>query len=171
MTRRYAAAVVLLLLVWSACVAAEVNGSRAAIGTGEDQITVLYLRGTPYEMGYAHGRLAKAEVAAFCEKVVSAMLAGSGAEMGQLDAAWKAMEPFVPQAYLEEMRGLADGAGIPLQAVQRVHAVPDLSEYHCTFFAAHSRATTNGHLIQIRALDYATEAHIQDHPAIIVYHP
>ena len=29
----------------------------------------------------------------------------------------------------------------------------------------------DGNFIQLRALDYATEAHIQDNPAIVVYHP
>ena len=32
-----------------------VNGAVEVIGEGDDQITVLYTWGTPYEMGYAHG--------------------------------------------------------------------------------------------------------------------
>jgi hypothetical protein len=52
-----------------------------------------------------------------------------------------------------------------------MHLLPDLSEFHCTFFAAWGKATADHHLHQIRALDYATEAHIQDHPALLVYHP
>jgi hypothetical protein len=171
MTRRISAMTLCLLLGAPLCWSADIKGSRATIGTGEDAITVLYLHGTPYEMGYAHGRLAKQEVAHLCQDVVATMVAGAGITMEQVDQAWATMEPFVPPAYLEEMKGLADGAGIPLQAVQRMHAVPDLSEYHCTFFAAWGGATGNGHLIQIRALDYETEAHIQDHPALLVYRP
>jgi isopenicillin-N N-acyltransferase-like protein len=171
MTRRISVMMLTLLLAASLCWSADVKGSRATIGTGEDAITVLYLHGTPYEMGYAHGQLAKQEVAHLCQDVVATMAAGAGITMEQVDEAWATMEPFVPPAYLEEMNGLADGAGIPLQAVQRMHAVPDLSEYHCTFFAAWGSATRDGHLIQIRALDYKTGAHIQDHPALLVYRP
>jgi len=59
----------------------------------------------------------------------------------------------------------------PLELVHRVHIIPDLSEYHCTFFAAWGKATKDGKLYQIRALDYEMGAHIQDYPAIIVYNP
>jgi hypothetical protein len=81
------------------------------------------------------------------------------------------MEPHVPERYLEEMRGLADGAGVDLQTVHRAHAIPDLSEFHCTFFAAWGSATADGHLHQIRALDYEMDAGIQQYPALIVCEP
>jgi hypothetical protein len=55
--------------------------------------------------------------------------------------------------------------------VKRAHAIPDVSEMDCTFFAAWGDFTADGHFLQLRALDYATLAHIQDNPAIIVYHP
>lgn len=151
--------------------AAQVNGSVSSLGEGVDELRVLHVWGTPREMGYAHGKLLADEIKDFYAKITTAMTAGMEVDVSVLDQGWAQMEPFVPKEYLEEMEGLAEGAGVELRDVKRVHAIPDLSEMDCTFFAAWGDFTADGHFIQLRALDYATEAHIQDHPAIIVYHP
>ena len=122
-------------------------------------------------MGYAHGKLCSDKIKDFYNTFMLAMAAGMDADVSVLDQAWAQMEPFVPARYKVEMRGLADGAGIDYKTVTRVHAIPDLSEFHCTFFAAWGKATKGGELHQIRALDYETRAGIQNHPAIIVHRP
>jgi len=122
-------------------------------------------------MGYAYGKLAADAIKSTYQHLSLAVTVGMKVKPEVLDQAWAQMEPFVADRYKEEMRGLADGAGVDLKLVHRIHAVPDLSEFHCTFFAAWGDATKDGHLHQIRALDYATEAGIQDHPALIVCKP
>jgi len=162
-----------MLASWSAG-AAPVNvaahGKRLEIGTGNAKVTVLYLRGTPYEMGYAQGALCKKEVAHLVNDVLPLMLMGMGVTPQKADAIWKGYASHMRPDYLEELRGLADGSGLPLAAIQRFHAVPDISEWHCTFFAA-SRGPAAKQLIQIRALDYETRAGIQKYPALVVYKP
>jgi hypothetical protein len=160
-----------LVVVTAAASAAEVKGVVSTLGEGKDAVKLLHVWGTPREMGYAHGTLLKAEIADFYAKIIGAMSLGMGVSLDDLDKAWAQMEPFVPKEYLEEMEGLAEGAGVDLPIVKRAHAIPDVSEMDCTFFAAWGDFTKDGHFIQLRALDYATEAHIQDNPAIIVYHP
>ncbi len=147
------------------------TGTATTLGQGKDEVTVLHLWGTPREMGYAHGKLVAGRARDFYAKIIAAMCLGMGVTPAALDQAWAKMEPFVPQAYLEEMAGLAEGVGVDLQTVKRAHAIPDASEMDCTFFAAWGGFTANKHFLQLRALDYATAAHIQDNPAIIVYHP
>lgn len=151
--------------------AAPVHGRLETLGAGPNPVTVLYLWGSPYEMGYAHGKLCAPQVKQICERLTFGAALLMGCPPAKLDEAYKQMEPFVPARYREELRGLADGAGLPLQTVQRVHAIPELSEFHCTFFAAWGSATRGGHLQQIRALDYATEAGLQNQPALIVAKP
>lgn len=148
----------------------SVNGELTFIGEGEDEIAVLHLWGSPYEMGYAHGTLCAEQVRELVGNLTGAV-GEFGVPMAMVDAAWAQMEPFVPERYLEEMRGLAEGAGLDLQQVHRAHAIPDLSEFHCTFFGAWGDATADGHLHQIRALDYEMNAGIQNHPALIVCEP
>ncbi len=148
----------------------EIHGTRTTIGEGEDAITLLHLWGTPYEMGFAHGQLCADEVEAFYGRLLGAA-DEFGVSMTLIDMAWAQMRPHVPERYMEEMQGLADGAGIDVRMVHRAHAVPDLSEFNCTFFAAWGDSTADGHLHQIRALDYEMNAGIQENPALIVCEP
>ena len=139
------------------------------IGKGDNQITVLYLKGSPYQMGYIQGSTFPAEIAELYNTALQ--VASQYASLTLLDIAYNQMEPFIPQAYKDEMQGLADGAGVDIKTVHRLHAVPDLSELDCTFFAAWGSATKDGQLYQIRALDYAKELLLQKYPAILVYEP
>lgn len=150
-----------------------VNGAVEFIGEGDDQITVLYTWGTPYEMGYAHGRLLTEGVRHLYEVSLARFMFGVGMGAEQIDEVWAQAEPHMLAADLEEMRGLADGTdgAVSLDDVKRLHIMPEISEWHCTFFAAWGEATGNGNLIQIRALDYATEAALQEVPLITVAFP
>ncbi len=164
-------------LVWAQAPQADagaekpLNGTLSSIGEGEDLIHVLTVWGTPYEMGYAHGKLCGDRIRAFYLRLTMAASFEMGGDTKVLDQAWAAMEPYVPKRYQEEMKGLADGAGIDIKMVRWAHVVPDLSEFHCTFFAAWGDATEDGKLHQIRALDYEMRAGIQDEPALIVCKP
>jgi PKD repeat protein len=145
-------------------------GFYEVIGSGDDQITVLYTGGTHYEMGYWHGFLLRDQVQANC----AAAIAAAEAE-GVTPEIWAwaigSMWPYVPQDYLDEMQGLADGSEVSLEDVYKVHAIPDLSEFHCSAFAAMGSATVGGHCIQLRNLDWGLELGIQDHPVLTVYEP
>ncbi len=147
------------------------HGKRLAIGVGDSAITVLYLKGTPYEMGYAQGKLCTTEVRYFASQVAPLMLKGLDYTPEKADAVWKLYTKHLRPEYLEELQGMADGAGVSLAEIQRFHAIPDISEWHCSFFAAGGNATMGGSLIQIRALDYETKAGIQKYPALIVSEP
>ena len=158
------------------------EGGIEKIGTDANEITVLYLKGTPYEMGFQHGKLLKDDlrdslddVLNFCYefvgKEVKLPLVGKSITNFLLDEAYKTMEPFIPKDDKEEMEGLADGSGISLKNIQRVHAIPGLSETSCSAIAAFGKATQDGNLYQLRILDYIMELGIQEHPTITVYQP
>ena len=139
------------------------------IGDPPNPITVIYLKGSPYEMGFIQGRTLKNDIRALYDSLLTAV--SRYGSLTLLDIAYKQLEPYIPQAYKDEMQGLADGAGVDLQKVHRVHAIPDVSEMDCSFFAAWGKATVDGNLYQIRALDYATHWHLQEHPAVLVCEP
>lgn len=155
----------LLLANWS-----QATEIVQKIGSAGNEITVIYLKGSPYEMGFLHGSHLKAQVRQFYDKVLTAW-AKYGANGTILDLAYLNMEPYIAEEYKAEMRGLADGAEVPLEVVHRAHALPDLAEFHCSFFAAWGQATPDQQLYQIRALDFSTDTHIQEFPAILVYEP
>ncbi|MBI3615538.1 MAG: hypothetical protein HY211_03360 [Candidatus Omnitrophica bacterium] len=141
-------------------------------------IPVLILHGSPYEMGYQHGALLQEEVhasvdnaMAFVDGQIKVPLAGRWFARRALDRAWNQMAPFVPLEIQQELQGLADGAGVSLRDLQRVHALPELMSSSCSSFAAFGQATREGRMIQARNLDWAIQSNVQRYSALFVYHP
>jgi len=156
------------------------QGRAEKIGQGKDEINILYLKGTFYEMGFQQGELLKdnvknciESVLSYCYKYLAKEEEGLNRSVVDflLDEAYKKMEPYIPDDYKEEMIGLADGSGEPLKNIQRVHTIPGLTEISCSAFAAFGKATKDGNLYQLRILDYIMEFGVQDYPTIIVYQP
>ena len=139
---------------------------------------ILTLSGTPYEMGYQHGSMLKSQVRAsvagmmgFVDREAGFRFVGGWLARWKLERAWKKMKPHVPADTLEELRGLSDGAGIPLAVLERIHALPEMTANSCASFAAFGPATKDGRLIQIRNLDWAIQSGVQQHAAIFVTRP
>ncbi len=140
-------------------------------------LPVVRLSGSPYELGRQHGELLRDQVRASVQQVlgyfrsyVKIPWVGTRVINWWLDRSWQQARSFIPPAYLEELRGLADGSGVPLQELYRLHAVPDRT-YSCSNFAAWGRATLDGRLIHGRNLDWTIEAGIQRYAAVFVVHP
>ena len=140
-------------------------------------LRVGFLDGSPYELGYQHGRLLKDEVRQSVGQVLGYFrgylklpVLGSLAANWWLDRPWIQAMPFVPGDALEELRGLAEGAGVPVRELWRLHAIPDRT-YACSNFAAWGRATAGGRLIHARNLDWNIRAGIQQHAAVFVVRP
>ena len=143
----------------------------------DDGPPVVVLSGTPYEMGRQHGTALRDEVQASVRRVLSYFRrylkvpwVGPMAVNWWLDRVWNDAEPHVPADYLEELRGLADGSGVPLKDLSRLHAIPDRT-YSCSNFAAWGRATADGRLIHVRNLDWNIQAGIQRFPVVFVVRP
>lgn len=163
------------------------TGRVEYIGGDDNRITVLYVSGTPYEMGYEHGRLLAKEVRgtirdveAGADKFLPKELRDSRLisrhdedeiidEM--LNRAWRMMVRYAPKEDLEEMAGLAAGSGISLTRIHRMHAIPDVGETSCSGLVAKGSATRDGHVYQLRILDYGANFNLQRRPLITVYRP
>jgi isopenicillin-N N-acyltransferase-like protein len=162
-------------------------GTVETIGEGENQMTVLYVAGTPYEMGYEHGRLLADQVRATIADVEAGTIKLLPKAIREsrlltdrekrdivdslLDAAWQRMRRFTPREDMEEMAGLADGSGVPLKTIHRMHAIPDVGETSCSALVAKGAATHDGHVYQLRILDYGANFNLQRRPLITVYRP
>ncbi|NOX96937.1 MAG: hypothetical protein GXO98_02540 [Nitrospirae bacterium] len=130
----------------------------------------LYLEGTPYEIGYQHGKLLSSSVRRLTERIVYGVGLYYSLEKGQwfLNEAKKVIErqrPFIAPEYFEEMRGLADGSGVPLEIIQAANIFPEF--FHCSGVAVFGRATKNGELLHARVLDYMTEVGLQDEAVVM----
>ncbi len=147
-----------------------------------NNLKVLYLRGTPYEMGFQHGRLLKNDVKNCIYSIIRKIRFFATEEM--LDEVYDLMEPYIPLEEKEEMRGIAHGAGIPLRMIHWFHAIPEATEYKgrrkfskkfkgtsCSNVAAFGKATEDGDLYQLRVLDWNRKLGVQQWPVIIVHQP
>ena len=143
-----------------------------------DGYHVLHLKGTPYEMGCQHGALLKSHVrqnlkTLLVDKANEATLIEVGPVKVTPRAAIEMIvafqEPHIAPRYVEEIQGLADGAGISVSDARAANFIPEL--FHCSGFALAKSATKDGNLLHGRVLDYATDWGLQDHAVIVVYEP
>lgn len=162
------------LAVWGSLGVGGVEGARLE---SRDGLPIVYLEGAPYELGYQHGQLLKERVShsvrdvlGYFRSYLKVPLIKTVVVNAWLGSAWRQARPFIPPDYLEELRGLADGSGVPLRDLYLLHAVPDRT-YACSGFAAWGRATSDGRLIHTRNLDWNIHAGIQQYAAIFVVRP
>lgn len=148
------------------------HGKLEITGQGEDQIYMLTVWGSAYEMGLAYGKLLKNEIGSTVPELIKKMTENAGVGVELLDGIYEQTKPFIPAYFLDEMRGIADGSGLSLQNVIRANMIGEASEWHCSLFGAWGKATAaDGHLYQLRSLDYETGANIQKYPVVVVYVP
>ncbi|WP_163700044.1 C45 family autoproteolytic acyltransferase/hydolase [Adonisia turfae] len=147
------------------------------------KIKVVWLQGTPYEMGYQQGSLLKDEIASMGREVISSLnFLGRGLALSRL--ARKRSFPGVA----EECRGLADGAegsdlnyhGCMVLALGDVyqdyftHLIPNvLFNVGCAHFITSGSATVDGKMYHGWTLDNGEEPipYWIDHPTIMIRQP
>ena len=141
-----------------------------------DGYRVLHLKGTPEEMGRQHGVLLKEAVTAnvgflLRERPGETLKVGDFAITRPMLAS--AMSTIfagkVPDAYVREMRALAEGAGLPVERVVGSNLIPEL--FHCSGFALLAKATADGRLYHGRILDYGVDQRLQDHAVLVIQEP
>ncbi|MFA6185644.1 MAG: C45 family autoproteolytic acyltransferase/hydrolase [Phycisphaerae bacterium] len=135
---------------------------------------VLLMAGSPYEMGYQHGKLLKNSVSELVKRVHLIVRTAEAANTkgftgGTFETVLEKTKKFIDQRYIDEMQGLADGAGLNAVDVQLANIFPEL--FHCSGFALFGKATAGGQMLHGRILDYMTEVGLQAHAVVIVAKP
>ncbi len=149
------------------------DGYVTSIGDGKDEIKIVVVKGTPYEMGVQLGVLLRDDI----KSTLNNFLNTTAKKLPKLplkkllDKAWKINSKYIDQRVLNEMKGVADGSGVSLKLLQRCHMIPVVSPYACSGVAVWGNSTKNGHTYQIRNLDYSMDAKLQEHPVIVIYIP
>ncbi|MEW6357996.1 MAG: C45 family peptidase [Planctomycetota bacterium] len=125
---------------------------------------IVYLEGGPYEIGLQHGRFLGGEARKLIESTLYVVGMAYTVEKGawfldHLRAAVARLEPHMPQDQIEEMKGLAEGSGIPYEMIRLATYFPE--QFHCSGFAVAGKATVDGKLYHGRVLDYMTVVGLQ----------
>lgn len=131
---------------------------------------ILHVKGSSYEMGYQQGTL----LGPMIQQIVTQFV--DGKKTGLMDERFRAFQEimpivlqYIPQTYLEEMRGLADGSKISLEKIQLLNLFPEM--FHCTGVIALPRATNHGALYHARVLDYKVGQGLEKASVLMVVEP
>ncbi len=90
-------------------------------------LTVVYLKGTPYEIGLAHGKLAKNEILTANEYFFDIYEKVSLDPQNEWLKVSKKLEKHIPKEYIEEMRGISVGADIEYDKILFINTLSTIS--------------------------------------------
>jgi isopenicillin-N N-acyltransferase like protein len=139
-----------------------------------DDTHVLFLKGSPEEMGHQHGVLMRAGVRNLVDRILYGVGVGSSFEkgnwfFGEIERAQAAVQPFIDPRYLAEMDAMGDAAGLDRQEARLSNIFPEL--FHCSGFAIFGKATVDGHIYHGRILDYMKGVGLEPNAVVIIHQP
>ena len=167
--------------------------SRAKVEwTADRRVRVLYLSGSPYEIGYQHGALLRTEI----ERNIGFLYRQAVKKFHNEEIfaeIYERMRPFIPEEYVLEMQGLAHGSRLPLHIIHAVHILPELGEWGgkkrikkvidqmtsgqlattCSNVSVGGAATASGSHYSVRILDWGLHriSRLHEYPLITVCRP
>ena len=127
----------------------------------------LYLKGNAFERGWQHGKLLKHLIHTNLDFMFTALTREKGLAYFQSRLAH--LIRFVPSLCLEEMKGLAKGAGVNHEAIFLLNLFPEF--FHCTGIACFGSATQDASLYHVRVLDYRVGMGLQNTAVFMVVDP
>ena len=151
-------------------IATEGNGRLEMV----DGTRVLFLKGTPEEMGRQHGALMTKQVRDLVDRILYGVGVGSSFEkgrwfFGEIEEAQARIQPFIEQRYLREMDAIALAPGTDREELRLAHFFPEL--FHCSGFALFGDATVGGKMLHGRVLDYLRGVGLEQNATVIVTRP
>jgi hypothetical protein len=139
-----------------------------------DETRVLYLEGTPAEMGRQHGVLLRALINQVADRILYGVGVGSSFPkgrwfFGEIEEAQRRLAPFIDPRALEEMDAIALATGREQEEIRLANFFPEL--FHCSGFALSGAATKGGRLYHGRVLDYLRGVGLEQNAVVIVNRP
>jgi len=119
----------------------------------QDGVNILHVSGSYYEMGYQHGYLLKNEILENI-RCRNDTLSRHGWPIEKRKDVWNIQKQYLPQEYLEEINGMADGSGLSIDEIA-VHNmwIGVFNLMSCWGAAIWGDATVDGTLYHMRSCD------------------
>lgn len=121
---------------------------------------ILHIKGNSYERGYQHGVLLKEQIqrniSTYIDAPPQSPIPGRIEEFAKNISV---LMSYVPDHFKEEMQGVADGSGVPLNKIIALNLFPEM--FHCSAITVNGPATKNGELYHVRVLDYSIGKNLQ----------
>jgi hypothetical protein len=139
-----------------------------------DGTKVLFLKGTPEDMGRQHGVLMKKEVRDLVNRVLYGVGVGSSFDkgrwfFGEIESCQARIGKFIDPRTLREMDALAAAAGVSREEARLANFFPEL--FHCSGFSLFGDATAGGRMFHGRILDYMKGVGLEQNAVAMVFQP
>lgn len=139
-----------------------------------DGTRVLFVSGTPEEMGTQHGELLKPQIRNVVDRILYGVGVGSSFDkgkwfFGEIEGAAKRLQPFIDPRYTREMDAMAVAAGLDKEEARLANVFPEL--FHCSGFAIQGKATEGGVTYHGRILDYMRGMGLEESAVVIISKP
>ena len=137
------------------------------------EVPLMFLAGSPEEMGRQHGSLFASEIRALHDRV---LVVAAGYLYAKNDWFFDRIREIehrtkaaLPARYMEELDAMGTAAGLTHEETCELGFFPEI--FHCSGIAARGKATVGGEIVHARVLDYMSGVGIQDVAAIQVFMP
>ena len=136
--------------------------------------TILIVKGTPEQMGGAHGRLLKDKIPIVLQRVVYMIGAAECVQAGTwffdtLDEIERRCGPHVPERFVVECDAMSKAAGFSVRDGRYANLFPE--RFHCSGFAVRDSASADGRVLHARVLDYMRDIGLQTGAVLGVFIP
>ena len=131
-------------------------------------ITVVYLTGSPYEIGVAHGKLCREEILEI-NKPIFELYDSMTEESKHWWSKAENLEKQIPAEYIAEMHGIADGSDIEYNKILFLNTVSTISEGRGCF--AFSYRDKDSRIITFRQGDMPTETFLYKKMLLYIIKP
>lgn len=145
-----------------------------------DGITILHLNGEYYDMGFFHGSVLKDEIKANM-RILFKFFNDMGFSHDDLVEKWNHFKFNIPQKYILEMNGIADGSNSSIEDIGVYNILHDIANLiSCSGAIVWSSATSDGNLYHLRSTDHniflgdpdpITGKYLQENQVLIVRNP
>ena len=151
----------------------EMKGKRWDL----EGISLVYLEGSFYDMGYQQGILLREEIA-INMRAFRHYYEHDQILYEDLIELWRIQAPYVSQEAKDFIQGTADALGISFEEVAGVWMAEGVAYSRCCSMAAWGSATADGNLIHLRSMEFplnirdpVTGRYVQNSPVIVVANP
>jgi hypothetical protein len=153
-------------------VARDPDGHGLLCGVGSKR--VLFVDGTPEQMGGAHGRLLAELIPQVMPQTMALVATGYAVQKGEwfydhIDDVYRRAAPHTPERFLRECRAMAAAAKIQERDALAGNFFPEM--FHCSGVAVRGKATVDGRVIHARVLDYMRDIGLQKFAVLQVFKP
>jgi len=122
-----------------------------------DGVKILHIGGSYYDMGFQHGKLLKDTIKINLRAQLS-NFEQRGWTYAKILNKYHEMKDKIPDKYIDEMEGMADGSGLPYDDIAVLNTIPAVFNHpdghSCCEVALWGSASKNGALYHIRSWDW-----------------